>query len=195
MRTDPLVSAISTEKRRRVLRAIFEYPRRQWSCSALEQITKVSHATVFRAISSFQRGGILKPLKINKKDFIYELVNDSPIVDEVQNILNIYSRTAKKIAMQLVDQIRSKHIRSAMIYGSSVTGKAGPDSDIDIIIILNKFDFNIQKYIQDKAAEISSRVNRTISVTITDKRGFKMNDPFARAIKDSMELLYGKKPY
>ncbi len=140
MRTNIISFVLSSENRKKVVKPIFEYPKRQWSCSALEELTKIPHATVFRALEGLKGFNILKSVKINRKDILYELVNDSPMVKELERIINIERITAKSIANSFIDKIKSKQILSALLYGSSISGDIKPESDIDILVILNKHD-------------------------------------------------------
>jgi len=84
-----------SESRKVIVRTIFEYPKRQWSCSALEDLTKISHSTVFRAIKGLRNFNILKSTKINKKDILYELI-ESPLSKELERIINIEERQHKQ---------------------------------------------------------------------------------------------------
>lgn len=195
MRTDIISFVLSSENKKKVVKTIFEYPKRQWSCSNLEESTKISHATVFRTLTGLKAFGILKSIKINRKDIIYELASDSPMAKELERIINIDKITAKKIAEEFANKIKSKQIISAILYGSSVKGDLRPESDIDILIILHKHDKLIEKEIFDISAEFSSKINKTISVTIMDLREIEKekNSQFIKSIKSNMEIIYGKK--
>ncbi|MDP2908583.1 MAG: nucleotidyltransferase domain-containing protein [Nanoarchaeota archaeon] len=188
---------LSSANRKKVVKTIFEYPKRQWSCSTLEELTRISHATVFRTLAGLREFGILKSVKINRKDVIYELVSDSPMAKELKRMVNIEKTTAKSIANNFVNKIKSKQILSAVLYGSSVKGDLKPESDIDILIILGKHDKSLEKEIFDVSAGLSSKLNKTISVTIMDLSEIKKekNSQFIKSIKSDMEILYGKKPF
>ena len=137
MRTDVILFVLSSENRKSIVRTIFEYPKRQWSCSALEDLTKISHATIFRTLKGLLNFGILKSIRINKKDVLYELVS-SPLSNELKKIIDIEKITTKKITNKFANKIKSKRIYSIFLYGSIVKGNLRPESDIDILIILNK---------------------------------------------------------
>lgn len=88
MRTDVLSFIMSSENRKKIVKTLFEYPKKQWSCSSMEELSKFPHATVYRTLSGLRDFGILKSFKINKKDIVYELVNESPLAREIKRILN-----------------------------------------------------------------------------------------------------------
>lgn len=187
---------LSSENRKSIVRTLFEYPRRQWSCSALEDLTKISHATVFRTLNGLLNFGILKSIRINKKDVLYELVS-SHLSKELKKIIDIDRSTSKKIINEFVGKIKSKKIYSILLYGSIIKGNLSPESDMDILIILNKRDKIEEEKIFDIAAELSSKYNKTISAVIMDVREVnkEKNSQFIKSVKDNMELFYGKKPF
>lgn len=197
MRTNIISFVLSSENRKTIVKTIFEYPKRQWSCSALEELTKIPHATVFRTLKGLKEFNILKSIKINRKDILYELVSDSPITQELKRIMNIEKITAKKIANKFIDKIKSKQIHSAILYGSSISGNIKPESDIDILIVLNKHDKPLEKEIFDIAAELSSKLNKTLSITIMDLKEInkEKDSQFIKSLTSNMEVLYGKKPF
>lgn len=197
MRTNIISFVLSSENRKTIVKMIFEYPKRQWSCSALEDLTKIPHATVFRTLKGLKDFNIMKSVKINRKDILYELVTDSPLTQELKRAIDIEKITAKKIANIFIDKIKSKQIHSIILYGSSITGNIKPESDIDILLILHKHDKTLEKEIFDIAADISSKINKAISVTIMDLNEIKKekDGQFIKSIKSNMEILYGKRPF
>src|SRR3989344_1334137 len=129
MRTDIISFILSSENRKKILKTIFEYPERQWSCSAIEGLTGISHATIFRTLRGLRDFSILKSVKINKKDVLYELVS-SPLLKELKKIINIEKVTTTKIAQKFINNIKSKDIYSIILYGSTVEGNLKLGSDI-----------------------------------------------------------------
>ena len=66
---------------------------------------------------------------------------------------------------------------------------------LDDDVVLNEFDRVKERSIQDKASELSSRFNKTISVTVISSKEAKKNDNFIKSVKKHMVLLYGKEPF
>ena len=196
MRTDVISFILGSENRKKIVRTLLEYGERQWSCSFMEELSKVSHATVFRTLDGLKEFGILKGIKINKKDIIYELV-DSPLVEEIERILNIEKSIIKRIVEDFVKEIRLKEVYSIILYGSSVKGEMKPGSDIDILVVLDKENEEIEKELFDKAAERSSELNKTLSLVIMGKKEVRKEkeSQFIKSVKENMELLYGKEPF
>ena len=192
MRTDILSFALASENRKEIAKALFEYPKRQWSCTAMEETIKLPHATVFRALKGLTYFGILKQVKINKKDIIYELA-ESPLAAELKRAINIDKIAARSIAMEFVNKIK-RQVESAVLYGSSAKGSLKPESDIDILVVADKA---YRKDILDAAADISTKLNRTISPVVVDRKELnkEKKSQFMRSVKENMEVLYGKSPF
>jgi len=197
MRTDVISFILVSENRKKIVRTILDYPKRQWSCSALEDLTNIPHATVFRTLSGLRDFNILRSVKINRKDILYELAADLPMTKELEKIIDIEKITTKKIAKDFVKKIKSKNIKSIILYGSSVSGKLRPDSDIDILVVLYNHNKIIEKEIYDMAANFSSKLNRTISINIMDIGEIRKekNSQFIKSVGEYMELIYGKTPF
>ncbi len=197
MHADILSFALSSGNRKAIVQTLFEYPNRQWSCSALEELNHLPHSTVFRALAGLKHFGLLKTIKINKKDLIYELVSDSPLANQLKNAININSITVKEIANNFVELIKSREIYSIMLYGSSVKGTVTTESDVDILVVLEKHGPLLETNIPDKAAEYSAKVNKTVAVVVMDKKEInkEKNTKFIRSVIDNHKVLYGKKPF
>src|SRR3989344_3610367 len=192
MEKDTISFILNSENRKKIVKILFEYPKRQWSCSSIEEFTKISHATVFRTLQGLKDFGILKSIKINRKDIIYEFV-DSPFSKEIRKMLNIEKTAMRKIGRDFINKIKSKEIYSAILYGSSIKGEIKPESDIDILIILHKHDSILESRIFDFASKSSSKLNKTISPVIMDRKEIKKEKKgqFIRSVKQNMEVIHG----
>lgn len=196
MRTNLFAFVLGSDNRKKVVVTLFAYPKRQWSCSRVEELTKLPHTTVFRALKGLRDCGLLKSTKINKKDILYELT-ESSLGKELVRILQIEEETAKNIAKLFVNKVKVLQPVSIILYGSAVKGDMKSDSDIDVLIIVDVLDREKEKIIHDVAAEISSKENKTISPTImTVEEVFKeKNGQFIKSVLEHHKVLYGKEPF
>ncbi len=197
MRTNILAYILGTEQRQKIVRTLLGYPKRQWSCSHLEEATKLPHATVFRCLRGLRDLNLLKSSKINKKDIIYELVRESKSIPEIKKVLEMEQRGAKAIAKEFSQAVKSRDIIAIILYGSSVKGEMKPESDIDILIIIRKHNVQREYALYDRAAAISTKYNKAISPLVIDLKEIKAGkkEPFLRSVRESMEVLYGKTPF
>lgn len=192
MRTNIFGYVLSTENRKKIVKTILNYPKRQWSCTHLEEVSKLPHATVFRTIQALVDYKLLKPMKVNKRDLIYQLAEESLLRIEITRMLNIEQESAKKIARDLASKIKFKEVTAIILYGSAVKGNMNQYSDIDIMIIVKKHS-ETDKQIQDLAAKLSLKYNQIISALVLVKK--ELEGQFLNSVKENHEVLYGKTPF
>ncbi|MEK6857572.1 MAG: nucleotidyltransferase domain-containing protein [Nanoarchaeota archaeon] len=197
MRTNILSFILNSNNRKNIALALFDYPDRLWSCSSLEDAVKMPHATVFRTIKGLVDFGILKTTKVNRRDLVYQLAKESPISDELHNVLTFEKRTAKIMAQKLVDELKLDKIFAILLYGSAVSGKMKSDSDIDVLFVLNKKDEELRRKINDTAAQLSVKFNKTISPVVLSMEEFKKEQKkqFLQSVENNLEVLYGETPF
>ncbi len=191
-----MAMVLNSEKRRKIVRTLLEYPRRQWSCTFLEQATRLSHPTVFRTLRELAGWGILRTFKVNKRDLVYELAARSPWAEELKKVITIETVTSRRIAYEIITKVKKK-IVVAILYGSSVTGQMKSDSDIDLLLVVDHHNKKEEKIIYDTAAELSQKVNRSLAVLIMDRLEVKkeMTGQFLQSVRAGHEVLYGKTPF
>lgn len=196
MRTDLLGYILGSEKRKKIVKTLLDYPRRQWTCSSLEELTKLSHATVFRVMVNLRDWGILKQYKLSRKMVVYELVR-SPLLEEVGKIWEAEKKALVKMAKELVSKIKGPEIISVVLFGSVAENKFKKDSDIDVFVLIKKENKKIKERLFGEAGKISAKYNRTVSPAVMEKKELKKlvrkKDKFALNILRG-ELLYGKSP-
>jgi predicted nucleotidyltransferase len=197
MRTNAINYILSSEKRKRIFRMLLEYPERQWSCPAVEGLTKLSHPTVFRTLNGLARYGILKTFKLSRKTIIFELTKN-PLAEQINKIIDVERESLLSIARSFFESIFSRNVIFGAVFGSVAKGGSSDTSDIDILLLVKNEDELLTNEILDKAAELSADFGRTISPTIMTGKEFsrllRRKDRFATEASANMEVLHGKKP-
>lgn len=94
MQIDIISFVMSAENRKKIVRVLFANPKSQWSCSFMEDATKLPHATVFRALKGLRDFGVLRSHKVNRRDIVFELVSESPSTELLKKILDMERITA-----------------------------------------------------------------------------------------------------
>lgn len=131
-----LIEILSNENKRKVVKTLLDYPNRRWTISELEITSKAPHATTWRTVKELERMKILTISPVGKRVKIIELVQGSPLIEHIKQILRIETLPHKEIANKFASEIKKfSQIYSCILFGSVVRGTAKPESDIDILII------------------------------------------------------------
>lgn len=195
MRTDIFSFILGSKNRKAIVGILLQGPTRLWSCSAVEDLSALSHATVFRTLRGLRDFGLLRSSRVNRKDIVYELALESPLLAEVERALGATQSAARSLAKTFSEHIRSPGVKAVLLYGSAARGDLRPGSDIDVLVVLRVRNAELERAIKDTAAELASRANWTISVVVLDEREVKKKSPFLLSVKNNREVLYGKDPF
>ena len=196
MRTNLILYMMGAPSRRKIVETLLKFPDRMWSCSAMEDVTKNSHATVFRIMAALRDYGLVKSIRVNRKDIVYKLVVESPIIHELLQIMSVEARVAKQITRQFIRKVK-RDIRCAILYGSAIKDTMHYYSDIDVIIVPKRNNDDVKKRIYDSAGDLSVKVNKTLSILIMDHKELlrERNNAFLSSVRQHMEVMYGKNPF
>lgn len=82
-----------------------------------------------------------------------------------------YDRVLAKFAWELKERYGSR-IEKVILYGSAARGELGEESDIDVLVVVDKKDRRIVKEIEALAVKTMKRINRLVSPLILDKEAY-----------------------
>ena len=97
---------------------------------------------------------------------------------------------------EFVEDLRQRYdpmIREIILFGSKVRGNDRKDSDIDILIVLNKLSWKIKKAISELATQENIKYNVLISTIRYDTETWDVpvirHSPFGRAVREEGILI------
>ncbi len=197
MKKNIIAFVLNSPSRKEIVEKLFAYPKRQWSCSMMEDIARLPHATVFRALNGLLEFGVLKSTKINKRDILYEFCESSLNTIILKQIMKTPHATLKELLSVVLRKIPKTNVVSIILYGSSVTENLQAGSDIDILFILKKHDVAFERNTLNLLSSYSSEINKTISPTIMTLSEFQKEKEkqFLQSVKKNNEVLCGKDPF
>ena len=85
----------------------------------------------------------------------------------VKNKLSLLSDNEREALDSLVERLHAKHnghIQSIVLFGSKARGDFGPDSDIDVVVVLDNDDPEMRMSVRGVAADVSLAYDVLISV-------------------------------
>lgn len=129
---EPVVDALFTTTQRRLLGLLFGQPDRSFYFKEILRRTGMGVATIKRELDRMVDAGILTRTKIGNQHH-YQTNPACPIHEELTSIVRKTLGLAGPIRSAL--EPLSDRIIQAFVYGSTASGKARPDSDIDLLVI------------------------------------------------------------
>lgn len=127
-----LTSLLFTEYRRRVLELLLLQPERSYHLREIARLTATQPGTLARELGKLADAGLLIRQKIGNQ-LQYGANRQCPIYEELASILRKTSGLADVLAKALLAW-RSQ-IEVAFVFGSTASGKARAESDIDLLLI------------------------------------------------------------
>lgn len=132
MRTTQLAETIWPKARRRIIGLLFTRPEEQWHLRDIARLTDLAPATVQREVVSLSDAGILTR-QSSGNQVLYGADTSCPIFEELRGIAVKTVGVADVIRDALA--LFADRVEVAFIFGSMATGDAGPDSDIDVMLV------------------------------------------------------------
>lgn len=127
-----LSSFLFSEYRRKVLALLLLHPDERYHQREIARLTDTISGTLSRELSKMVEAGVLLKESVGNQ-MQYRANQDCAIFTELVSILRKTDGLPETIAQALLPF--SDRIKAAFIFGSTASGKATADSDIDLMVI------------------------------------------------------------
>jgi predicted nucleotidyltransferase len=127
-----LASLLFTDYRRRVLGLLLLHPERSYHLREIARLTATQPGTLARELSKLALAGVLTKQKVGNQ-LQYGADRQCPIYEELASILRKTSGLAEVLADALL--ALREQVAVAFVFGSTASGKARGDSDVDLLLI------------------------------------------------------------
>jgi len=178
-----------------VLKALLDHPDKVWTVPELEKVTGVPHATVWRTVCQLEEAGVVRSGLLGRKMKVYRLVADSPYLPALKSSLGVEIVPLREVAEKFSHRI-SEHggVKTCILYGSVARGAASPDSDVDVLVLVDRPTKGLKARITGEAADLSHSTGCSIVPTVMSADEFedmlKANHEFALAVKKDGIALF-----
>lgn len=181
-----------SEKELRVIKALLEYPQREWTLGDLSEETGVPKTTVWRAVNRLGDRGLVKKFMIGKTCVVE--IKNKEVLRRIVEMAFAEVEEMRKIAREYVDELKGVDgVKSCVLFGSVAKGTANFESDIDLLVLVD----NVEE-VEDRINSITERVSSKKSVRIMpdvmkEKKFVEMERhgaDFARKIRREGMVLY-----
>lgn len=152
----PLADLLFKEYRRRVLGLLLLHPEQSFHVREIARLTGTVAGTLHKELSKLADAGLL--LKMTQGNQVsYQANRNSLIFDELASILRKTSGIADVLAEALAPL--AQQIKFALVFGSVASGKAGTDSDIDLLIVANVSFSEVVKALYPAQQQLRREIN------------------------------------
>jgi predicted nucleotidyltransferase len=154
-----LSSALFGKTRRTILALLFTHPERSFYVREIVQASKSGVGAVQRELSRLAETGLITREEVGNQVH-YQANPDCPIFEEIRSLM---VKTAG-VAEVLRDALRpvGERINLAFVYGSQASGEAGPESDIDLMVVGEVDELALHRAV----GEAEDRTGRTVNYTL-----------------------------
>lgn len=178
-----------------ILRALVKYRGKVYTIRGLAEDAGASHPEVSKTLDDLEKFGIVQiqpvgrahQVSLNEKSYVLNKI--------IKPILKAEENTLDEVLLILKTYLGKKKIISAVLFGSVAAGKEQVDSDLDVLVVCDDFDYAIS-VIARAAEEISLKFQTNLSHIVFSQpqlRSKGKNNPLVQSILDNHIMIYGKK--
>lgn len=178
-----------------MLRALVRYRGKIYTIRGLAEDAGASHPEVSKTLGDLEKFGIVQiqpvgrahQVSLNEKSYVLNKI--------IIPILKAEEKTRDEVMLVLKDHFSKKKIISTAVFGSVAAGKEQVDSDLDVLVICDDFDYAINA-VSGAAEEISLKFQTKLSHIVFSESEFRSkgkNHPLIKSILDNHILICGKK--
>ncbi|GBE17853.1 nucleotidyltransferase domain protein [archaeon BMS3Abin16] len=184
-------SIFGSKSRVKLLTLFLLNPGRKYYVREIERLTRENINSIRRELKNLEAINLLKSQRSGNQKY-YTVNQEMSIYPELKNIF-LKTQGAAKILQKKISSL--KGINTAFIYGSYAKGEAGPDSDIDIIIIGNVNEDDLIMRIRNVEKELNREINYVLFTPEEYETRKKKKDPFIKnVLNDERIILLGEEP-
>ena len=158
-RTSPILDALTTRIKQRLLSATLLQPERSWYMHELAKHLHIAPSSVQHELRLFASAGLLTRREHGNRVY-YQADTNSPVFRALAGLLLRTSGLAQVLKTAL-RPLASK-LDVAFIYGSVASGEEGPSSDVDLMIVCHAPLSEIAAALRAAEDEIGRSINPTV---------------------------------
>lgn len=184
-----LSAALFGKVRHALLTLFYSHPDESYYLRQIVRNIGMGQGAVQRELAGLNRAGIIT--RENRGNQVhYQANRDCPIYPELHGLILKTSGLVDVLYEYLVPL--SNRIDTAFVYGSQADGTAGPDSDIDLLLVGEADELAIHRAVD----QAEKKLNRPINYSLFNKKEFKKRQQesegfLARILKGNKLFILG----
>lgn len=177
-----------------ILRSLVKYKGKTFTVRGLAKDSNISNVEASRTVEQLERFGIVRIQPVGRAYQLF-LNNHSYVLNKiVEPILLAEDKTFSELILILAKHLITKKIISAAIFGSVAKGEEKGDSDIDLLVVSDDFDYATE-VVASASEDVSEVFHTRVSPIIFTKKEFisKEKRELVRSILSNYILVAGLK--
>ena len=182
-----------SEKELKVIKALMEYPDRDWGLSDISEESEVSKTTVWRAVNRLEERNFVSTSEVGKSKLVK--VKNRKVLKRILKASRAEIDELEEVAERFVEEVGEiDEVKKCVLFGSVARGTADLNSDVDVLILIQDGDEKTEDEISLIAEMISSEESVRIMPDVMEKERFELiekhDESFAENIKREGITLY-----
>jgi predicted nucleotidyltransferase len=153
---------------------LFLQPAREWSLDELAEIVNAPKSSIHRELRRATDAGLLIRDDA-QRPHRYRAAVDSPAYEPLRDLLERTVGVADRLKYALND---IQGVRAAAIHGSWASGKVGPTSDIDVVVIATRDEREAQKAVRRVCRNAGREADISVLSLDAAKEMAELSSPF-----------------
>ena len=175
-----------SENELKVIKALMEFPDRNWSLRDLSDESGVPKTTVWRAINRLEEKNFVYTSEVGKSKMVK--VKNRGVLKKILKLSRAEIDELEEVAKRSVEEIKEiEGFKRCVLFGSVARGTADLNSDIDILILLREEDAKMEEEMSQIAERISSKESVRIMPDIMEEERFELMEKHEESFAENIE--------
>ena len=178
-------------RHRRLLETLLRNPEREFSIRELAVESRVPYATTWRLVDLLRELGALQVRKVGASRVLV-LNPRSPVVGDLRRLAELHLSPFPEAARRFARAVRRLDgVRKVILFGSVARGTAGPSSDVDVAVVVDRRQKDLRDQILRAAERIQDDTGLKIVPVLVGPSEMRKDTGFARSLREGEVLFDG----
>jgi predicted nucleotidyltransferase len=176
-------------KHKGIIDVLFSVPGREFTIRELSKEAGSSYATTWRLMSALISMGALRSEVVGSSRLI-SVNEESPVIEDLEQLGEIDLLPHRKVAKRFAELVsRIPNVLKVILFGSVAEGRATPDSDIDIAVVMMRRSKKAMREAYDMAADIQDETGMAVVPIRILTKELESDDQLIQSLKRGVILF------
>lgn len=185
---DMVAPALFGQARRAVLALLFGRPDESFYLREIARLTGTGVGVLQRELKRLGQAGLIVRT-VDGRQVYFRANRGSPVFEELRGLMLKTAGVGDVLRLALAAFANDGRIRVAFVYGSVAAGKAGAESDVDLIVIGSVRLADLLPTVRRAQERIGREVNPTVFAPEDLRDRVQRGEPFIRRVLEGDRLF------